>query len=357
MLASAPSKRRKKQNTKTGQIVVDIRQQIVTGRYQPGDKLPTYDVFSKEYQASKMTIQMAFNQLKADGFVESVVRQGLFVANRPPHVNRFALLLPVHEEHNRYWRILIDEAVRYTRRIGYELEVVNGIDEADKRAGLREEIAKRRFAGLILACKPLTYDLSDIMNDATIPKATFSSLTSPSTINIKVDTKELAEKSLDYFAASSRKRVAYITCYGLSSSYGTFLQGVKARGMETCEAWQFALENPEMADNVVQLLMSLPKERRPDALLLDDDNIEESAHRGLIKSGVKIPEELDVLCYCNWGHSHRKLFPLKYIGFDIAAGIAQSIDFFTTFSDNPVPAKACVLPALFEHELGKKQGE
>jgi DNA-binding LacI/PurR family transcriptional regulator len=344
-------------HTKTGNIVVDIRQQIVTGALQPGAKMPTYDSYAKQYQVSKMTMQMALNQLRNDGFVKSVPRRGMFVAQKPPHANRVALLLPVPEDHNRYWRILIDEALRYTEKIGYELEVFRQIDQAEERARLRQEISKRRFAGLILVCKPLSYELDDIMNDASIPKASLCSLKSQSTLNFSFDNHELVRKSLDYFAASNRKRIAYITCYGPSASYAAFKQGVKERGMETCEAWQFLLENPEMADNVVQLLMSLPADRRPDGLLLADDNVEEPAQRGLIKSGANIPEELDILCYCNWNYRHRKLFPLHYIGFDIEAAVAKSIDFFAEFKSDSVPPEICMLPALFENELDKPRGE
>ncbi len=352
MLSPVKNKRQKKQNTKTGQIVKDIRRQIVTGLLQPGDKLPTYDNYGKQYQVSKMTMQMALNQLKADGFVESVARQGMFVSDKPPHANRFALLLPVHEEHNRFWRILIDEAVRYTEKIGYELEVFHDIKKPGERSRLRKEISHRRLAGLILVCDPKDFDIDDIMDDATIPKACFHISPHESTISFSFDSPELIRKSLDYFSASNRKRIAYITCYGFSDSYESFLQGIKERGMESCEAWQFPLENPDVADNVVQLLMSLPEDQRPDALLLADDNVEEAAHRGLIKSGIKIPEELEVICYCNWNCNHKKLFPLHYVGFDIEAAIAKSIDFFTKFENDPVPHENYMLPALFEDELG-----
>lgn len=351
MLDSVKNKRPKKQNTKTGQIVKDIRQQIVNGILRPGDKLPTYDTYGKKYQVSKMTMQMAFTQLKTDGFVKSVARQGLFVSKKPPHANRFALLLPVHEEHNRFWRILIDEAMRYTERIGYELEIFHEVNKPSEHSRLLSEISHRRFAGLILVCDPRDFNIDDIMVDGSIPKACFHYVSYESTLCFSFDSPELIRKSLDYFAAANRKKIAYITCYGFSDSYEAFLSGIKERGMESCEAWQFPLENPDVADNLIQLLMSLPKDRRPDALLLADDNVEEAAHRGLIKSGIKIPDDLEVICYCNWNCNHKKLFPLHYVGFNIEAAIAESINFFTRFENNPVPSENCMLPALFEDEL------
>lgn len=68
-------KRQKKRNTKTERIVAEIRQQIVDGVLNPGEKLPTYDFYEKAYSVSRATMQMVFRQLKSDGFVESAERE------------------------------------------------------------------------------------------------------------------------------------------------------------------------------------------------------------------------------------------------------------------------------------------
>jgi DNA-binding GntR family transcriptional regulator len=61
-----------------------IRDQIRTGRLQPGAKLPSQTQLCAEYQVSSIVVRNAMLTLKAEGWVEGVPGSGVFVADQPP---------------------------------------------------------------------------------------------------------------------------------------------------------------------------------------------------------------------------------------------------------------------------------
>ncbi|MFO1444039.1 PLP-dependent aminotransferase family protein [Bacillus sp. Bva_UNVM-123] len=56
-----------------------IKQEIGAGRIQPNEKLPSKRKLAKYLELSLNTIQAAYDQLRAEGYVESKLRKGIFV--------------------------------------------------------------------------------------------------------------------------------------------------------------------------------------------------------------------------------------------------------------------------------------
>ena len=61
------------------EVYSDIRQKIMSGHYQPDDRLPGEDELSQEYHASRITIKRALDMLREDGLVRRVQGKGTFV--------------------------------------------------------------------------------------------------------------------------------------------------------------------------------------------------------------------------------------------------------------------------------------
>ena len=56
-----------------------LRQQIATGILQPGDRLPSVRELAAQLAINPNTIQRAYRELEADGWVESQAGRGCFV--------------------------------------------------------------------------------------------------------------------------------------------------------------------------------------------------------------------------------------------------------------------------------------
>ena len=79
---------------KTPEILENLRNRIVQGEFQPGEKLPNRPELLKEYSVCISAFQKCINQLIAENFIESRGAKGMCVKANPPHLCRFAVLLP-----------------------------------------------------------------------------------------------------------------------------------------------------------------------------------------------------------------------------------------------------------------------
>ncbi len=61
-------------------LEVLLRQQIQTGRYKIGEKLPSVRTLCKQHELSKATVIHALHKLEADQLVYAVPKSGYFVA-------------------------------------------------------------------------------------------------------------------------------------------------------------------------------------------------------------------------------------------------------------------------------------
>ncbi len=63
------------------QIAEEIKTRISDGRLPAGARLPTVRKLAEELQVTRLTIQSAYAELQADGWIEGIVGRGTFVSN------------------------------------------------------------------------------------------------------------------------------------------------------------------------------------------------------------------------------------------------------------------------------------
>ncbi|GHE33980.1 GntR family transcriptional regulator [Streptomyces capitiformicae] len=64
-------------------IAAELRQQIIEGRYQPGEKLPMLTELQEQYRAGYQTVRSAIALLEQEGLVVAIRRRGTIVRERP----------------------------------------------------------------------------------------------------------------------------------------------------------------------------------------------------------------------------------------------------------------------------------
>ncbi len=84
---------------KQNQIYYTIRNEIISGVWEIGDKLPTELEYSEKFSVARNTLRCAFKMLEDEGFIERVKSKGTFV--RLPRINpeekNISLLVPCYE--------------------------------------------------------------------------------------------------------------------------------------------------------------------------------------------------------------------------------------------------------------------
>ena len=80
------------------QIKNQIKSQIISGDLQVGDKLPSIRFMAKELRISMITAKRAFDELEAEGFIDSVQGKGNFVARQNNELIREEYLKKIEEK-------------------------------------------------------------------------------------------------------------------------------------------------------------------------------------------------------------------------------------------------------------------
>ncbi len=62
---------------------------IVSGQYEPGEKLPTEDELAQNYGVSKITIRNALSRLEAEGLINRIRAKGTFVSQTIPETKQY----------------------------------------------------------------------------------------------------------------------------------------------------------------------------------------------------------------------------------------------------------------------------
>ena len=74
------------------QITDQVKSQIMSGQLNAGDPLPSMRALAQSLRISLITTKRAYNDLEAEGFIETVAGKGSFVAAQDPQLLREANL-------------------------------------------------------------------------------------------------------------------------------------------------------------------------------------------------------------------------------------------------------------------------
>ena len=96
------------------QITDQVKSQIMSGQLKAGDPLPSMRALAQSLRISLITTKRAYNDLEAEGFIETVAGKGSFVAAQDPQLLREANLRLAEES--------IRRAVEVARRGGITKE-------------------------------------------------------------------------------------------------------------------------------------------------------------------------------------------------------------------------------------------
>lgn len=70
------------------QIADQVKGQIISGKLQAGEALPSMRALAQDLRISVITTKRAYNDLEAEGFIETVAGKGCFVAAKDPGILR-----------------------------------------------------------------------------------------------------------------------------------------------------------------------------------------------------------------------------------------------------------------------------
>ncbi len=341
-------------------IFEQLKQQIVSGHFKPGERLPPRTEFEQTYKATPNTIQRAFHRLAAEGFVESQSRQGTFVAAAPPHLSNYALLIYSKripgDWQNNFWATLDRVGRELSRNTSKNISVRPCIApefHSQEYEDLLADIRAHRLAGLIYCFPPDLAVGTPLIDNPGLPSVSLMDHRQANIPSIALNGRQFLTRAFEYFVDRGRRRIAVIFPPNSYDRLPRSLMDIAGEhGITLDETWLQSVDllNPQWADNLVRLLMRGSAADRPDGLLVGDDNLLDFACRGLIKSGVRVPDDLEVVGHANFPLAGADLLPVCRLGFDVHQMLVAAIEQIDRQRrGEPVPARIWI-PARFAAE-------
>jgi DNA-binding LacI/PurR family transcriptional regulator len=356
-MKNPPKKRRNKPSLKKNAILKLLRTQIASGRYQPGQRIPTRDDLEIEYSAGRVTIQRVMDDLMKEGFVESRGRAGTVVVDRPPHLAHYGLVFPFRPTHvswTQFFTTLVHQA-RQVESLGEErfpiyYEEATLKPSKDGFHQLRSDSESHRLAGLIFAASP--HDLRGLgfIEKPPLPCVMIGTPDRHLHIpTIQFDGESFTRMALDHLLSQSRRKIALIGAGHPRDQYAGFKQALADRSMWTRDYWLQTgpIGHPAVTKGIAHLLFHANQHERPDGLIIGDDNLVPSMILGLLDVGIRVPEDLSVVAHCNFPWPTPSLLPVKHLGYDSRQLLQLLMESIDLQIQGGTPPPVTMLPAVF----------
>jgi hypothetical protein len=341
--------------TSPKQAVVEntLRKQIVSGRLAPGDKLPTWDELEQKFSVSRTTVMRAIENLRSDGFVIGTRKRGTFVTDYPPHLFQIGMLFMGHPDSTTEWSTFYDRLLRASSVI----EETSGVrfkryyrlipthPDRHELARLNDDLSNHRLAGLVSTYHPSVNLLKEDLVQHELPRIAVSyhqglpgfSATYP-------DIEGFRAEAIKQLAQRGRKRVAIITSTGYPPDdpvIRNYQSEIEAAGMQTSPELIFSISFNHLpwARIVTRLFMQLPAEKRPDAMIILDDNLTPAVLSGLRECQCRMPDDVLVVTLVNYPNDDPKIHGVIRIGVDMTGMLREIVHKIGLIrAKSPVPA-------------------
>lgn len=337
-----------------------LRDQIIRGDYLPGAQLPRFTELMKGFGVGSAAIQRAINTLQRDGFVTSRPRSGTFITERPPHLYRYALVLPEYSGQNRFFGALWDAAGEMQREDVYQMQVAHllGLRHgwglmSQGYQELVDDLHAERVAGIIFGADPGYLLTTPVVKQPGMPRVALMSSPLPARygiMSVVTDYDSFIDKAVARLRERGCRRIAVVHLEGFDGE-PRLTKALAAAGIEWPMHWKLGFSLPTVAHgvcNAVRLL--LDRADKPDGLLVLNDNLFQATLTGVVMSGVQIPGELTVITHANFGAGQPGAVPVERLGFSPYQLLQLSIAMIHRRRLNqPVPGSISV-PATFEGE-------
>ncbi len=344
-------------NSKYQDIVTSLRSDIVCGVYAPGNRLPTRAEMVEEYGASVVTVQRALNALLDEGFIRARARAGTFVVDNPPHLSNYAMVFYAEGQWSRFYMALREA----TRQLEAgedmwfrEYDVSTETRSRGEVARLYRDISSRTLAGLIFAGPTQQIESDVIVKRTNIPRVFLHLDTEYGVPGVAPDPELFLDRALEYLHARGRRRIAHILLDYPLVKLDAFEAGLRQRGVDVRPYWTQPIPSSSVfrgASRVVNLLMHLEGDRRPDAIIIHDDNLIEHCVEGIIGVGASVPEDLEVVAKSNFPAPVHTTLPIKLLGADFRIVLKESLRVMEMQRRGETPPDKTPIPSVFEEEI------
>ncbi len=330
---------RKRQPVKVNALTNVLRGRIVSGEWGRGSRIPPRSTLVDELEVSSLTLQRAIDRLVKERFVETFGSNGTRVAERPPHLFDYGLVFPDPKSSSRSHSGLIAKCLELAPemerlRSGLRMPVYLGgesVRDTKRFEELRVAVETRSLAGLIFVNNPMVFRGTPILDQPGLPRVAISSSNSPAMPVVGFDYRAWITEIAGLVADAGCRRVAVLggeLLMSLEDHHDFAMAEFAERGLRCGPHWwqSVSLNACASAGNVVRLLMhSSKRTERPDAIVIEDDNLLAPTLDGLAALGTRVPEDVRVFSHCNFPLLEVPEVEVSWLGFPVQRALEMCL--------------------------------
>lgn len=310
------------------QIERFIRNQILNGQLKHGERLPSTNELAKRWHVDQSNIQKAMSRLVKKKLLIRKQRRGTLVNSktRQPLVGVLVGVDLLAKDADFYRKFISEIRFEISRR-NWDWRIYDHLAHAEAllidkgMSKLLDDIRNYTFQGLIWVGFP-----SDIVTETVVktalPKVMFGAAEGAGVVD--VDLRGYLHAAIAYLADQDRRRIFYLRSHHIVPNFKRDIEGVREAAAEygveikpdsICEIEGLT---PSKADSerlgyrqAVKLISSWRSlSYAPNGLIVADDVVMLGVARALRESGIRVPEDLTVICMTNEGLDREYAVPV-----------------------------------------------
>jgi DNA-binding LacI/PurR family transcriptional regulator len=289
-------------------IAVQLRQMLLDGHYQPGDRFPSQYELAERFKTSPLTAREAVAPLVEEGLLERRFGSGTFVLR-----TRVEMFIGVctamdisHPALSPFFLHLIQAVRRRLEARGHRTRFYTGHaapfgapPERWEGADLPVDLAAHRLSGIVMVGTDPRLAAS-VLGDCGLPMVDAAGMDGKPLWDMKGEVLRAAERLAD----QNCRRVACLA-WGEPGkrprSLETFARTAKARGMEVRDEWLVATRTTEqMGDGAAafrRIWDAFPQ--KPDGIYVQDDILYRDLAPHLLLERIQVPDQLSIVSHIN----------------------------------------------------------
>jgi DNA-binding LacI/PurR family transcriptional regulator len=293
------------------QIYHELLREIQNGTYGPGDRLPSEAVLGERFDASRITIAKAIQQLQSEGLVSRISGSGTYVEHpAPAEAFQFGLLIPElgsTEIFEPICRGMMNSPLAKSHSLIWGHSSSNEPDRSKAAMQLCQQYITQRVAGVFFA--PIEYaaesdhtnsDIVAAFERAKIPIVLLDRCFQPYPDRapydlIGIDNHRAGYTMTRHLLRAGASRIIFAarpnSASTVNARHSGYLEALRAHGKQppSGDGAYFA----DFSDTT--RVKSILDEARPDAIVAANDTTAAIVMRALLKLGVRIPEEVKIV--------------------------------------------------------------
>jgi GntR family transcriptional regulator, arabinose operon transcriptional repressor len=294
-------------NHKYREILEKLQDDVASGKYKPGQRLPSEAELVRRYGASRMTVFRAMHELQSLGIVTRRVGSGTFVAqnaNTGGHV--FGLLIPELGQ-TEIFEVICKGMMEAPQAAHHSLLWGNTAPKENEKEELAEQMCRqyiaKKVSGVFFAPVEFlssryeaNHRIVEALDKARIPVVLLDRCLEPYPRRsnydlVGIDNRRTAFLATEHLIKAGANRIAFFarpnsapTVDARIAGYREAIQSLSSQAGKDC------VNLGDASDS--EFVKAVLKKHRPDAFLCANDHTAGNLMHTLLALGEKVPEDI-----------------------------------------------------------------